>query len=292
MKHSDESLMRRAIAIARRGGRDVRPNPCVGALIVKDGTIIARGWHHRAGGPHAEVEALTEAGEAARGATVYVSLEPCNHRGRTGPCSEALINAGVRRVVVAAHDPNPNVPGGGVDRLRDAGIEVLEGVCASEAAALNRAWLHSLSSPRPLTTVLLSLSLNGRPIDDRSNRAFALVRERLRRWADARIAGGQLLIDSVATDQLSPDVSIAQWETMFAKLRSDQRQSLLCEDLPHSIELAAKSFADLIVCVHSPVFASGTGATKFDLLAPQKLHLLGAHRVGDSAVSWYEPRQR
>ena len=127
-EHLDERLMDLALDEARRGVGRTSPNPAVGCLIVRDGAVVARGWHRRAGADHAEVDALRQLGMRADGATAYVTLEPCNHTGRTGPCAEALIAAGVRRVVIGATDPNPQVAGGGADRLRAAGVDVVVGV--------------------------------------------------------------------------------------------------------------------------------------------------------------------
>ena len=116
--------MRRAIELAERGRGTTYPNPLVGAVVVRDGEVVGEGWHERRGAPHAEVSALRAAGERARGSTMYVSLEPCTHHGSTPPCTDAILEAGVERVVVGARDPNPNVTGGGVERLREAGVDV------------------------------------------------------------------------------------------------------------------------------------------------------------------------
>jgi diaminohydroxyphosphoribosylaminopyrimidine deaminase/5-amino-6-(5-phosphoribosylamino)uracil reductase len=132
----DERWMRRAIRLAQRFIGQTAPNPAVGAMVVKDGICLGRGAHPGAGGPHAEVIALQEAGERAQGATLYVTLEPCNHYGRTPPCTEAIIRSGIRQVVVGTRDPNPEVRGGGVEALREAGIEVRVGVLEEDAKAL------------------------------------------------------------------------------------------------------------------------------------------------------------
>jgi diaminohydroxyphosphoribosylaminopyrimidine deaminase/5-amino-6-(5-phosphoribosylamino)uracil reductase len=153
--------MRAALALARRGLGNVWPNPAVGCVIVKDGRIIGRGWTQPGGRPHAETEALARAGAAAEGATAYVTLEPCAHHGKTPPCAEALIGAGVRRVVAALEDPDPRVAGRGVGRLRAAGIEVETGLCAAEAAELNAGFLRRIVSGRPLVTLKLATSLDG-----------------------------------------------------------------------------------------------------------------------------------
>ncbi|MGE4219705.1 MAG: bifunctional diaminohydroxyphosphoribosylaminopyrimidine deaminase/5-amino-6-(5-phosphoribosylamino)uracil reductase RibD [Alphaproteobacteria bacterium] len=155
--------MRAALALARRGLGHVWPNPAVGCVIVgTDGTVVGRGWTQPGGRPHAETEALDRAGALTRGATVYVSLEPCNHHGRTPPCSEALIAAGVARVVAAIQDPDPRVSGGGLARLREAGIDVTEGVCAAEAAEVNAGFLLRMGQGRPLVTLKAATTLDGR----------------------------------------------------------------------------------------------------------------------------------
>lgn len=138
---NDEAFMRLALDLAARGITSTRPNPRVGCVLVKQGDIIAQAWHEQAGKPHAEALALQAAGEAARGATAYVTLEPCSHTGRTPPCADALIAAGVARVVVACQDPNPKVAGRGIAKLKAAGIVVKEGVCAQEAQRLNRGFM-------------------------------------------------------------------------------------------------------------------------------------------------------
>lgn len=158
----DERLMRRALELARLGAGSAAPNPMVGCVLAgRDGAILAESWHERPGGAHAEVAALAAAGPAARGATAYVTLEPCNHTGRTGPCAQALTEAGIGAVVFAMRDPNP-IAQGGAARLRAAGVEVRDGVCEAEARALNRAWLHGLEHRRPLVALKLAMSLDGR----------------------------------------------------------------------------------------------------------------------------------
>src|SRR5438067_7379768 len=139
---ADLRAMRAALALARRGLGNVWPNPAVGCVIVRDGKIVGRGWTQPGGRPHAETEALARAGEAARGATAYVTLEPCSHWGRTPPCAEALIAAGLRRVVITLEDPDPRVAGTGIEALRNAGLAVDIGLCAAEAAELNAGFLQ------------------------------------------------------------------------------------------------------------------------------------------------------
>ena len=162
MSDLDHAWMARALQLARKGLYSTHPNPRVGCVIVRDGQLIGEGWHLRAGEPHAEVHALREAGEAARGATAYVSLEPCSHHGRTPPCAEALVEAGVARVVAAMQDPNPQVAGRGLARLRSVGIEVACGVLENEARALNAGFVKRMESGLPYLRAKLAMSLDGR----------------------------------------------------------------------------------------------------------------------------------
>lgn len=158
----DHQHMAEALRLARRGLYTTDPNPRVGCVVAHGEQIVGRGWHQRAGGPHAEVIALQEAGARARGATAYVTLEPCCHYGRTPPCSDALIAAGVARVVAAQLDPNPRVAGGGFERLRAAGVECSAGLLAAEAAELNCGFLSRMIRKRPFVRVKLAMSLDGR----------------------------------------------------------------------------------------------------------------------------------
>lgn len=158
----DNQMMSRAIQLARKGFYTTRPNPSVGCVIVKDNQIVGEGYHQKAGEPHAEVHALRMAGELARGATAYVTLEPCSHYGRTPPCALALINIGVKRVVVAVEDPNPQVGGRGIQMLRDAGIEVDVGLHRDAAYALNLGFMKRMESGLPWVTVKLAASLDGK----------------------------------------------------------------------------------------------------------------------------------
>lgn len=154
--------MSKALQLARLGIYSTHPNPRVGCVIVKDNQLVGQGWHQRAGEPHAEVYALIDAGEQAKGATAYVTLEPCSHHGRTPPCARALINAQVAKVVVATQDPNPQVAGKGLVLLRQAGIEVICGVLEDEAIALNRGFIKRMRQGLPYVTVKLAMSLDAR----------------------------------------------------------------------------------------------------------------------------------
>src|ERR1044072_342628 len=158
----DERFMRLALALGRRNLGHTWPNPAVGAVIVKDGVVVARGWTQEGGRPHAEIEALRRAKKAADGATMYVSLEPCSHQGQTPPCADAIIRAGIARVVSAMEDPNPEVAGQGHERLRAKGITVDVGLCAGEARRLHAGHIMRVTNGRPHVTVKLAISADGR----------------------------------------------------------------------------------------------------------------------------------
>ena len=171
---SDEEYMQRAISLAERGRGRVMPNPLVGCLLVKDGQVIAEGWHDRIGGLHAEQAAIADAetrGISPQGSTAYITLEPCNHFGRTPPCTEALLWAGVTHVVIGASDPNPTVRGGGSAVLRQAGMEVEEGVLADECREQMREFMHWCESKRPYVLLKAAVDPNGRIDGDQSEPA-------------------------------------------------------------------------------------------------------------------------
>jgi diaminohydroxyphosphoribosylaminopyrimidine deaminase/5-amino-6-(5-phosphoribosylamino)uracil reductase len=189
--------MARALQLAALAEGRTSPNPLVGAVVLDaDGTLVGEGFHARAGEAHAEVGALAQAGVRARGGTLVVTLEPCCHHGRTPPCSEAVLAAGIARVVLAMADPNPQVAGGGIARLREAGLEVIEGVMEAEARRLNRPFLHRIATGRPLGILKWAMSLDGRTalpngvsqwISGPEARAWV---HRLRARCDAVIVGG------------------------------------------------------------------------------------------------------
>lgn len=160
--YNDEHYMRLALDVAKAGVGQTSPNPAVGAVVVNGGAVVGLGAHLRAGEPHAEVHAVRMAGEKARGATVYVTLEPCSHYGKTPPCADLLIQAGVRRVVVATTDPNPLVAGQGIDKLRRAGIDVDVGILKEEADELNRMFFHYIKTKTPFVTIKYACSLDGK----------------------------------------------------------------------------------------------------------------------------------
>ena len=195
----DTAAMRRALELAVRGRATVSPNPMVGCVLVHEGEVVGEGHHERAGGPHAEIMALRAAGERARGATAYVSLEPCNHTGRTGPCAAALVEAGVRRVVVATADPNAEAAGG-AEALRAAGVDVSLGLLQDEAVRLNEIFFHGLRTARPFFIVKAAVSLDGRiaAADGTSQwltgESARVAAHELRAAVDAVIVGSQTVL--------------------------------------------------------------------------------------------------
>src|SRR6056297_223853 len=191
----DQFYMRIALDLAENGRGYTSPNPMVGAVAVKDGTIIGKGWHEVLGGPHAEVNALDHAGEKAAGATLYVTLEPCHHYGRTPPCTERILAAGIRRVVIAAADPNPKVTGGGADYLKSQGLDITIGVCEEAALEQNEAFFKFIRTGRPFVFLKCAATLDGRIATRTGDSKWVTgpasrqyVHE-LRHWADGIMVG-------------------------------------------------------------------------------------------------------
>ncbi|WP_256775394.1 MULTISPECIES: bifunctional diaminohydroxyphosphoribosylaminopyrimidine deaminase/5-amino-6-(5-phosphoribosylamino)uracil reductase RibD [unclassified Stenotrophomonas] len=212
----DHLHMARALRLAERAAYTARPNPMVGCVIAQGQDVVGEGWHQRTGGPHAEVFALRQAGERARGATAYVTLEPCAHHGRTPPCALALIDAGVSRVVAAMRDPFPKVDGGGFVLLREAGIAVVEGLMGVQARELNRGFLSRIERGRPWLRVKLAASLDGRTAmaDGRSKWITgAAAREDVQHW---RARAGAILTgaDTVLADDPMLTVRLADTEVL------------------------------------------------------------------------------
>jgi len=158
----DAFYMQLALDLAKRGLGFTSPNPVVGAVVVKKGEIVGKGYHRKVGGAHAEVTAIKNAGELAKGATLFVNLEPCNHSGRTPPCTRAIVEAGIRRIVAAMPDPNPDVEGEGITYLRDKGLDVSLGICEEDARKLNEAFIKYVKTKRPFVTVKCAMTLDGR----------------------------------------------------------------------------------------------------------------------------------
>jgi diaminohydroxyphosphoribosylaminopyrimidine deaminase/5-amino-6-(5-phosphoribosylamino)uracil reductase len=212
-KEFDRLAMARALKLAERGLATTHPNPRVGCVIARDDKIVAEGWHERAGAPHAETMALAAAGDAASGATAYVTLEPCSHFGRTAPCADALIGARIARVVFAIEDPNPRVGGAGAQRLRDAGIRVESGLLPLEAEELNNGYLSRMRRGRPWVRVKLAMSVDGRTaLANGSSRWITgeQSRDDVQRWrarSSAVLTGvGTVLADDPRLDVRSNDV--------------------------------------------------------------------------------------
>ncbi|MGC8966956.1 MAG: bifunctional diaminohydroxyphosphoribosylaminopyrimidine deaminase/5-amino-6-(5-phosphoribosylamino)uracil reductase RibD, partial [Thermus sp.] len=211
MRDLDERFLRRAFQLAERARGHTSPNPLVGAVLVREGRIVGEGFHPKAGEPHAEVYALREAGELARGATAYVTLEPCDHFGRTPPCSLALLEAGVSRVVVAAREENP-VAKGGLERLRKAGVEVEWGLLEAEARAQNEVFFAVQRKGLPFVLLKAALTLDGKvaaPSGDArwiSSEASRRVAHAYRQWLPAVMVGvGTVLQDDPALTVRHPD---------------------------------------------------------------------------------------
>lgn len=222
----DERFMRAALELAGRGAGFTSPNPCVGAVLVKGGRIIGSGYHRRAGRPHAEIEALRDAarhGQAVKGATLYVTLEPCSTHGRTPPCTDAIIAAGFRRVVVAAHDPNPRHAGRGLRLLKRAGIRVTTGILSRESVRLNEAFNHWIVHRVPFVTIKSALTLDGKIanatgeskwITGEAARRHAM--NQFRRGADAIVVGvNTVLADNPSLIYRGPGAARKQWRRII-----------------------------------------------------------------------------
>jgi len=203
----DATFMRRALTLAKKGWGQTAPNPMVGAVVVKEDVVVGEGYHTRYGEAHAEVEALRAAGERARGATVYVSLEPCNHFGKTPPCVDALIAAGISRVVAATRDPSPTA-GGGAERLRAAGVDVTFDVEGRAARELNAPFFHSFASDRPWVTLKLALSIDG-AIADASRAPAWLTGKKSRREVHRLRAGSDAIAVGLGTARAdNPELTV------------------------------------------------------------------------------------
>lgn len=246
--------MRQALDLAREGVGRTSPNPAVGAVLVRDGRVVGRGFHTYAGKKHAETIALEQAGGEARGATLYVTLEPCGHEGRTGPCVDALIEAGVAHVVAAMEDPNPRVSGEGLRKLREAGIgvETASGYTC-EAQALNEPYVHFMRTGRPLVTLKAALTLDGKiaaPEDNRgwitSGRARAHVQQ-LRHLSDAMLTGiGTVLAD----DCLLTDRTGLERSRPLLRIVADSQLRM-----PPQSKMVASARRDLVVAATSAASA-------------------------------------
>jgi diaminohydroxyphosphoribosylaminopyrimidine deaminase/5-amino-6-(5-phosphoribosylamino)uracil reductase len=252
----DHQCMARALRLARKGLFSTHPNPMVGCVITQDERLLGQGWHELAGGPHAEIRALRDAGQAVSGSTVYVTLEPCSHHGRTPPCSAALLDAGVSRVVIASSDPNPRVSGQGLDQLTAAGVKVETGLMAAEAEALNAGFFTRMQKGRPWVRVKAAISLDGRTAL-RNGSSKWISSEASRRdvqfWraqSSAILTGiGTVLADNPSMNARLDDlkrqplriVADSRWRTpVDSRILSDQKTAVIAGDSTIRIPLELK----------------------------------------------------
>jgi diaminohydroxyphosphoribosylaminopyrimidine deaminase/5-amino-6-(5-phosphoribosylamino)uracil reductase len=254
--------MKMALHLAEKGRGFTSPNPMVGAVVVKDGRIVGKGWHQMAGGPHAEVHALNDAGAAARDAVLYVTLEPCNHFGRTPPCTHKILEAGIRHVVMAMPDPNPDVAGGGMQFLQSKGIRVTSGVCEDEARRLNESFITFVQTGRPFVILKCAATLDGR-IATRTGDSKWVTNEISRRFVHEirhAVDGIMVGIGTVHSDNPSLTTRLKDKEgrdpvriVLDTHLSIDEKARLLQLD----------SEADtLIICKHAALMDAGQIARK------------------------------
>jgi diaminohydroxyphosphoribosylaminopyrimidine deaminase / 5-amino-6-(5-phosphoribosylamino)uracil reductase len=281
---TDATYMRLALGLARRGYGCTSPNPMVGAVLVKRGEIIGRGWHRRAGLPHAEVEAIQDAircGHSTRGAALYVTLEPCSTHGRTPPCTQAIVEAGVRRVVVGSTDPNPKHSGKAFAILRRAGIEIVAGVLAGECASLNEAFNHWIVERTPFVTVKAAMTLDGkiatasgesRWITGARARAFGM---QLRLGADAILAG----INTVLADD--PSLTVRPHKPGRAR---QLRRIIL--DSGARTPVTAKVVTDEFSALTMVVITERAPQKRVDILAKRVSVLRAPTRAGRLDLRW------
>jgi diaminohydroxyphosphoribosylaminopyrimidine deaminase / 5-amino-6-(5-phosphoribosylamino)uracil reductase len=276
---TDPNHMRHALVLAERALGQTAPNPAVGCVIVaQTGVIVGRGWTARGGRPHAETQALLQAGEAARGATAYVTLEPCSHVGMTPPCADALISAGIARVVVAVEDPDPRVNGRGVARLRAAGVEVITGFCEAEAARVNAGFFLKVRENRPLVTLKIAQSSDGftattpgasRWITSEQSRAFGHL---MRARNDAILVG----IETVLYDDPMLDCRLPGMEDRSPlRVVLDSRLRLPVDS---ELSLTAKSIPTVVFT------SAATGGEDLALMRVKVVRLGSAPRPGLDAV--------
>ena len=240
----DEKYMARAIELAKRGIGGVNPNPLVGAVVVKDGKIIGEGWHKKYGGPHAEVWALNEAGENAKGATIYITLEPCSHQGKTPPCAKRVAEAGIKRCVVACIDPNPLVAGKGIKIIEDAGIEVKLGVLEKEAKEINKIFFKYIENRIPYLFLKCGITLDGK-IATRSGKSKWITNEIARekvQFLRTKFMAIMVGINTVLKDNPSLDSRLD--EEKFGIEKRNPFRVVIDPDLESPIEAKFLNFND------------------------------------------------
>lgn len=274
--------MRRALQLAALADGHTSPNPLVGAVVLDAaGQLVGEGFHARAGQPHAEVGALAQAGDAARGGTIVVTLEPCCHHGRTPPCADAVIAAGIQRVVVALTDPDPRVMGGGLQRLRDAGLEVISGVLEVEAAHQNRAFVHRVQTGRPWGVLKWAMGLDGRTA--LSNGASQWISGApARAWVHQLRAGCDAVIVGGGTVRADNPLLTSRGRRASEPLRVVLSRSL---DLPESAQLWDQTVAPTLVG-HGP---EAVAATVAEAAASARWAALQRHGVAVQQLERCEP---
>ena len=283
---NDESFMRRALALARRGYGTTSPNPMVGAVLVKGGRIIGQGWHHCAGEPHAEIEALRNAERrrnSPEGATLYVTLEPCCTHGRTPPCTVAIKAAGIKRVVVAAKDPNPKHAGRGFRILRRAGIEVEHGVLAEEAPKLNEAFNHWIVQRTPFVTVKAAMTLDGK-IATASGESKWITGEEARAEGMRLRAGADAILVGVNT-VLADDPSLTVRETPKTKIQTSRLRRIVLDSQART-PLKAKVVSDEFAALTTIVVGKGAPARRIAALAKRAQVWTAPLRGGRIDLRW------
>ena len=314
LNSEEERLLERALELAERGRGHTQPNPVVGALVVRDDEVVGEGWHERAGGPHAEIVALEQAGERARGATMIVALEPCCFTGLTGPCCERIIEAGIERVIAAAEDPNPKVSGRGLARLREAGltVELAEGEIALRARQQNEAWRTWIAAGRPFVTYKVAATLDGRVTLPGSRWLSGEASRRrvhlLRAASDAVAVGmGTVLADSPRLDAREVDAQRQPRRLAFGKgplpegselelrsgsiaeelraLAQEGVQSLLLEGGPAlATAFVEADLVDKLLVFVTPHLAGAGPGLLGELTHPLGLSRLSAEPVGEDVL--------
>ncbi len=289
---ANSEYMRLALRLARRGYGNTSPNPMVGALVVKGKQIIGRGWHHRAGEPHGEIEAIRDAikrGNRAKGATLYVTLEPCSTHGRTPPCTDAIIAAGIKRVVVGTTDPNPQHAGKGFEILRRAGIVVLKGILAEECVRLNEAFNHWIVHRTPLVTVKAAMTLDGKIataageskwITGQKARAHGM---KLRQGADAILVGiNTILADDPSLTARGVKGKQLRRIVLDAQARTPLESKVVSDDQSHLSTIVVSDSAPLrrmsLLSKRVKVIVAPSARSGF-LNLPWLLKQLGSHDV-------------
>ena len=280
---ADVRFMSRALQLAEQACYTAHPNPRVGCVLVRDEQICGEGAHLYAGGPHAEVVALAAAGEAARGATAYVTLEPCNHYGRTGPCTHALLSAGVTRVVAAMRDPNPQVNGSGLAKLSAAGVAVADGLLQAQAEHLNRGFIARMTRQRPWVRVKFGMSLDGSSAAANGESKWITGTaarqdvQRLRATSGAILTGlGTILADD-------PQLNVREWPMLEANVESHRHQPLrVVVDSQLRIPIAARVLA--ADAANTIVFTAAEGLPRFERVRATGATVLATPSTSDGRV--------